>query len=69
MAAVCKQCWDLQNPDGRCQKLAVINIELTLPRALYYLNAALNNRNELDEILILRAMGTQCNVYEATGRP
>ena len=63
MAAVYKQCWDLQNPDKALPKTGSDQYRAYLTKALYYLNAALNNRNELDEILILRAMGTQCNVY------
>ncbi len=63
MAAVYRQCWNLQNPEKALPKAGIDQYRAYLNDALYYLNAALHNRNELDEILILRAMGTQCNVY------
>lgn len=63
MAAVYRQCWDLQNPGKPLPKTGIDQHRDYLNDALYYLNAALHDRNELDEILILRAMGTQCNVH------
>jgi hypothetical protein len=71
MAAVYKQGWDLQNHDKKpLPPLPPSGIEqyrAYLSKALYYLDAALQNRDDLDDILILRAMGTQCNVHRRLG--
>ena len=63
MAAVYKQCWDLQNPGKGLPANGLDQYRAYLNKALYYLNTALCSRNDMDENLILRAMGTQCNVY------
>lgn len=67
MAAVYKQCWDLQNhgknPLPPMPQSGVDQYRAYLKKSLYYLDAALQSREGLDEILILRAMGTQCNVH------
>jgi len=67
IAEVYKHCWGLQNhgknslPPLPPTELAIYRAYLR--RALYYLDAALLNRDDLDEILVLRALGMQCRVY------
>jgi hypothetical protein len=60
IAEVYKHCWGLQNhgknslPPLPPTELAIYRAYLR--RALYYLDAALLNRDDLDEILVLRAL-------------
>lgn len=63
MAAVYRQGWELQNPTMELPSNGLVQYRAYLNDALHYLDAALRNKEGLNEILILRAMGTQCNVY------
>lgn len=69
LATLMMASWKLQNNDSPLPPDGQRRYHHYLTDALYYLRIALNDQKYLDEVLILRAMGIQCNVYNRLGNP
>lgn len=67
-ARVYRDCWKLVNPDKNLADMpdpALTVYNEYLKMSLYYLGCALQEKDQIDERLIIRAMGNLCTVHRA----